>query len=68
MDVFKDFHDNDALAFRMNDVFDDTKSMIKSKSLGQVLRIAGIQCALRLSLATEGDIIDISNVSINKEE
>lgn len=63
--VFESYHDNDVLEFRKNDVFEDTKSMIKSKSIGNVLRIAGIQSAVRSAIQSNEDgLIDLSCVEV----
>ena len=46
--IFSTYHDKDVLEFRKTDVFEDVKSMIKSKSIGNLLRTTAIQCALRV--------------------
>ena len=50
MVLFASYHDQEVLEFRKKDKFEDIKSMIMSKSIGNVLRVAGIQCALRIAL------------------
>ena len=50
MALFANYHDEEVLKFRKTELFDDNKSMIKSKSIGIVLRVAAVQCALRHSL------------------
>ena len=47
LELFQDFHDNYVLRALEDDKFDDTKAMLMSKSIGNVLRVAGVQCALR---------------------
>ena len=49
LDVFRDFHDNYVLQERERDKFEDQKSMLLSKSCGNALRVAAVQCALRTS-------------------
>ena len=44
LDVFRDFHDNYVLQERERDKFEDQKSMLLSKSCGNVLRVAAVQC------------------------
>ena len=66
LQLFSSYHDNDVLEFRKADVFEDVKSMIKSKSVGNVLRVAGIQCALRAAI--KNTEIDKTDLVIIKED
>ena len=50
MVLFASYHDQEVLEFRKKDKFEDIKSMIMPKSICNVLRVAGIQCALRIAL------------------
>ena len=72
MALFSGYHDNEVLDFRKNELFEDAKSMVMSKSIGNVLRIAGIQAALRTSLETTlllpDDVFDINSAVINGED
>ena len=47
--LFEQFHDVFVMEGRQNDRFDDKKSMILSKAIGNTLRISGIQAALRMA-------------------
>ena len=56
MKPFEAFHDDYVMNERKKDLFDDKKSMILSKAIGNVLRISGIQAALRYGEAlSRGD-------------
>ncbi|XP_066929300.1 uncharacterized protein [Clytia hemisphaerica] len=54
-------YDQKVLDFRKADVFEDMKSMIMSKSIGNVLRVAALQCALRV-VTSNLDADDLSNL------
>ena len=42
-------YDQKVLDFRKADVFEDMKSMIMSKSIGNVLRVSAVECVLRVA-------------------
>ena len=58
--LFENYHDNDVLLVRQNDPFDEGRVSILSKSIGQVLRIAGIQCAMRICSELNETLINVS--------
>ena len=60
MALFKKHHDS-VLNFRKSDKFDDHKAMVKTKSISNVLRVAGVQCAMRCAL----DIVKMGLKDIN---
>lgn len=60
--IFEHYHDDEVLRARQNDPFDETKVSVLSKSIGQVLRIAGVQSALRsilFDMQLEKELIDV---------
>ena len=66
MDLFASYHDQEVLEFRKKNKYEDIKGMIMSKSIVNVLRVAGIQCALRVALEAfrKDKIIDTEDLQI----
>ena len=50
MALFENYHDNEVLMRRKADQFEGIKSSILTKSIGNALRVAALQCALNVSL------------------
>lgn len=74
LNLFSQYHDIEVLQYRKDELFEDTKSMIKSKSIGNLLRVSGVQAALRFSLhavqnTDDQDIIDaMDSIIITKDD
>ena len=68
MNDFANYHDNDVLEFRKEEKFNDLKSMILSKSIGNVLRVSAVQCALRLGLNSLANDNAFENILIERED
>ena len=70
MELFANYHDHEVLEFRRNEIFEDVKSMIMSKSIGNVLRVSGILAAIRTSLELlhEHDLDDDSEMSLSPRD
>lgn len=62
--LYKSVHD-EIIEFRRKDSFEEDKLSIKSKSLGQILRVSAIICLLREAVSTENE--EMSNV-ITKDD
>ena len=66
------YHDDVVLEFRKQDKYEDTKSMIMSKSISNVIRVSGIQSAVRgmidaLKKDEVNDVIDLQVEEIDIE-
>ena len=68
MSLFTNYHDNEVLQYRKKDKFEETKSTIKTKSIGNVLRVAGVQCDLRRALHAHIDLSRIEDAIISRED
>ena len=68
MDLFEVYHDNDVLKTRMREQFEEVKCTILSKSIGHVLRLAGIQSAIRICLDEMNGTQEIGNDNENEFE
>lgn len=61
MAMYGEYHDNEVLAKRKADPFEETKCAVLSKSNGNVLRVAAVQCALRYAIKE----LDTSELNMN---
>ena len=66
MEIFEDFHDNFVLKTREENKFEDAKTMILSKAVGNILRVAAVQCAMRIANTSneeEADLLEDAQIS-----
>ena len=67
--LFEEFHDIYVMNEREKDLFDDKKSMILSKAIGNVLRVSGIQAAMREAVnSIKNDTEMVENFIVTAED
>ena len=64
LEVFEDFHDNFVLKKREYDKYEDSLTMILSKAVGNLLRVAAIQCAMRFACSIQSEDVDMEDAKI----